>query len=77
MRGLRAQTGRLAGDGEEGGDAQCNPPRHVLHVHPETDPRHDDDEDGGDVGLDQVEPDTAVQLKLSSQTTVVPWKREE
>ena len=34
---------------EEGGDAERNPPRHVLHVHPEADPGHDDDEDGGDV----------------------------
>ena len=48
----------------------------MLHVHPEADPGHDDDEDGGDVGLDQVEANTAMQPKLSSQTAVVPWGQQ-
>ena len=48
----------------------------MLHVHPEADPGHDDDEDGGDVGLDQVEANTAMELKLSSQTAVVPWEHQ-
>ena len=48
----------------------------MLHVHPEADPGDDDDEDGGDVGLDQVEANTAVKLKLSSQTAVVPWEQQ-
>ena len=73
---LRAEPCWLAGDGEESGDAQGHPARHVLHVHPEADPGHDDDEDGGDVGLDQVEANTAMQPKLSSQTAVVPWQQQ-
>ena len=46
----------------------------MLHVHPEGDPGHDDKEDGGYVGLDQVEPDTSVQVELGSQAAVVAWK---
>ena len=73
---LWAEARWLAGDGEEGGDAQGHPARHVLHVHPEADPGHDDDEDGGDVGLDQVEANTAMSLKLGCQTAVVPWEQQ-
>ena len=29
--------------------------RDVLHIHPEADPGHNHDEDGGDVALDQWE----------------------
>ena len=71
LRSLRAETCGLAGDGEERGHPQRHSPRHVLHVHPEADPGHDDDEDGGDVGLDQVEPDAPVQLELGGQAAVV------
>ena len=45
--------------------------RDVLHIHPEADPGHDHDEDGGHVALDQVEADTAVQQELGSQAAVV------
>ena len=91
LRCLRAEACWLAGDGEQGGDAQGDPAEHhghggdggcwqhwpaghVLHVHPEADPGHDHDEDGGDVALDQVEADTAVQLELGRQAAVVTWQ---
>ena len=91
LRCLRAEAGWLAGDGEQGGDAQGDPAEHhghggdggywqhwpaghVLHVHPEADPGHDHDEDGGHVALDQVEADTAVQLELGGQAAVVTWQ---
>ena len=74
LRSLGAETCWLAGDGEEGGDPQSHPARDVLHVHPEADPGHDHDEDGGDVALDQVEADTAVQLELGGQAAVVTWQ---
>ena len=94
LRCLRAEACWLAGDGEQGGDAQGDPAEHhghgcggdggywhhwpaghVLHVHPEADPGDDDDEDGGDVGLDQVKSNTSVQLKFSRQATVVTWNK--
>ena len=71
LRRFRAETCRLAGDGEEGRHPQRHPARHVLHVHPEADPGHDDDEDGGDVGLDHVEPNATGQVELGHQTAVV------
>ena len=71
LGGLRTEACRLAGDGEEGRHPQRHPARHVLHVHPEADPGHDHDEDGRNVGLDQVKPNTSVQLELCCQTTVV------
>ena len=91
LRCLRAEAGWLAGDGEQGGDAQGDPAEHhghgddggywqhwpaghVLHVHPEADPGHDHDEDGGHVALDQVEADTPVQLELGGQAAVVTWQ---
>lgn len=46
----------------------------MLDVHPEGDPGDDDDEDGGDVGLDKVEPNTSLQLKPRSQAAVVTCK---
>ena len=45
--------------------------RDMLNIHPEADPGHNHDEDGGHVALDQVEPNAAVKLKLCSQTAVV------
>ena len=46
----------------------------MLDVHPEGHPGDDDDEDGGDVGLNQVEPNTSLQLKSRSQAAVVTCK---
>ena len=46
----------------------------MLHVHPEADPGHDHDEDGGDVGLNQVEPDAPIQVELGCQTTVISYE---
>ena len=43
----------------------------VLHIHPEADPGHDHDEDGGHVALDQVEANAAVKPELGRQAAVV------
>ena len=43
----------------------------MLNIHPEANPGHDHDEDGGHVALDQVEPDAAVQLEPGRQAAVV------
>ncbi len=56
---------------EQRGDSQRGPSRHRVHVHPEGDPGDDDDEDGGQVRLDQVEAQRAAQVELGQQTTVV------
>ena len=47
--------------------------RHMLNIHPKADPRNDHDEDGGNVGLHQMEANTPIQVELCSQTTVVPY----
>ena len=43
----------------------------MLHIHPEADPGHDHDEDGGHVALDQVEANAAVKPELGRQAAVV------
>ena len=68
---LWAEPCWLAGDGEEGGHAQGHPPGHVLHIHPEGDPGHYHKEDGGDVGLHQVEPNASVKVELRCKAAVV------
>ena len=45
--------------------------RDMLNIHPEADPGHDHDEDGGHVALDQVEPNAAVKPELGRQAAVV------
>ena len=66
-----ALTGRLAGDGEERGDAERGPARHGVDVHPEGDPRDDHDQDRGDVRLDHVEPHGTTEMKFSHQAAVI------
>ena len=61
---MYALTRGLAWHCEEGGDAQGGPPGHRVHVHPEADPGDDDDQNGGDVGLDHVEPQGSLQVEL-------------
>ena len=43
----------------------------MLNIHPEADPGDNDNENGWDVGLDQVESNAAVKFELCCQTTVV------
>ena len=59
-------TCRLAGDGEEGGDAERGPARHGVDVHPEGDPRDDHDQDRGDVRLHHVEPHRPREVELGN-----------
>ena len=47
-------VGVLGGESEEGGHPQRHPGRHRLRLDPEADPGHDDDEAGGDVGVEEV-----------------------
>ena len=70
-------TGRLAGDGEESGDAERGPARDGVDVHPEGDPRDNHDQDGGDVRLDHVEPHRTTQVKLGHQAAVITCKKNE
>ena len=44
----------LRAEGEEAGDPQRDPGWHGLRLDPERDPGHDDDEAGGDVGVEEV-----------------------
>ena len=45
--------------------------RDVLHIHPEADPGHDHNEDGGHVALHQVETNATMKLELGRQAAVV------
>ena len=47
-------AGALGRHGEHGGDAQGHPGGRGIHVDPEGNPGQDDDEQRGDVHLDQV-----------------------
>ena len=49
--------GHLSRDAEERDDPEGDPCGHAVDVHPEADPRDAHDEGGGQVALDQVEPD--------------------
>ena len=44
----------LGGESQQGGHSQGDPGRNGLRLDPETDPGHDDDQTGGDVGVEQV-----------------------
>ena len=67
-------VGHLARDAEERDDPECDSGGHAVHVHPEADPRDAHDESGGQVALDEVEPDGPVQVELRSQAAVVTCK---
>ena len=67
-------VGDLSRDAEERDDAEGDPGGDAVDVHPEGDPRDADDERGGQVRLDQVEPDRAVQVELRRQAAVVTCK---
>ena len=54
----------LGGHGEHGGDAQAHPGGRGVHVDPEGHPGEDDDEQRGDVHLDQVVAHLPLQEEL-------------
>ena len=54
----------LGGHGEHGGDAQAHAGRCGVHVDPEGHPGQDDDEQRGDVHLDQVVAHLPLQVEL-------------
>ena len=45
----------------------------MFHIHPEADPRDDDDENCWNVGLNKMETDAPIQVKFGSQTTIVSY----
>merc|ERR1719378_207252 len=54
---------------------QSHSTRNVFHIHPEADPRDDDDENCWNVGLNKMETDAPIQVKFGSQTTIVSHDR--
>ena len=68
-------TWGFTGHCEKGGDAQGRSSGHRVDVHPEGDPGDDDDEDGGQVGLDHVKAQRPFQVQLGEQAAVVTWKK--
>lgn len=54
----------LCGHGEHGGDAESDSSWCCIHVDPEGDPGQDNDEQAGDVHLDQVIAHLPLQLEL-------------
>ena len=47
-------VGMLRGEREKGSDTESDPSRDSLGLDPEADPGHNDDEAGGDVGVEEV-----------------------
>ncbi len=60
--------------GEKGGDPESRSSGHRVDVHPEGDPGDDDNEDGGQVGLDHVKAQRPFQVEFGKQAAVVAWK---
>ena len=61
----------LRGDGEHGEQTEGDARRHSLNVDPEGDPRQDDNEDAGDVELDEVVLEHAPQFERRLDTAEV------
>lgn len=57
-------TRALGGHGEHGGDAEAYTGRGSIHIDPEGDPGQDDDEQAGDVHLNQIVTHLPFQVKL-------------
>ena len=45
----------------------------MFYIHPEADPRDDDDENCWNVGLNKMETDAPIQVKFGSQTTIISY----
>ena len=58
-----SRAGALGGHGEHSGDAQAHTGGGSIHVDPEGDPREDDNEQAGDVHLDQVVAHLSLQVE--------------
>ena len=67
---------RFAWHCEECCHSQSRSSRHSIHVHPEGDPWDDHDQDGGDVGLDNVKAERPGQLEFCHQTAVITCKKK-
>lgn len=68
-------TGALGGHGQHSGDAQTHPGGRGVHVDPEGNPGQDDDEQRGDVHLDQVVAHLTLQVETSLDTGEFTWRR--
>ena len=60
-------VGVLRGKREKGSDTESDPSRDSLGLDPEADPGHNDDEAGGDVGVEQVVAETPLELEHNLQ----------
>ena len=65
----------LGGESQQGGHSQRYPGRHGLRLDPETDPGHDDDQTGGDVGVEQVVAQPPLEHKHHLQTGEVACRQ--
>lgn len=61
-------AGALRGHGKHSGDAQCHSGRSRVHIDPKRHPGQDDDQEGGDVHLDQVVAHLALQVEFHFNT---------
>ena len=64
-------VGVLGGEGQERGHPQRDPGRDSLRLDPEADPGHDDDQAGGDVGVEQVVAQPSFEHEHNLQTREV------
>ena len=72
-QGLLA-VGVLGGEGQQGGHAQGHAGGHGLGLDPETDPGHDDDQTGGDVGVEEVVAQPPLEHEHHLQTREISCK---
>lgn len=73
-------SGALCGHGQHCGDTQTHPGWSGIHVDPEGHPGQDDDEQRGDIHLDQVVTHLTLQVETSLDTgefTCVEENEEE
>lgn len=55
----------MGGHGEHGGDTQRHPGRSSIHINPERHPGQDDNEERGNVHLDQVVSHLTLQMEFN------------
>ena len=67
-------AGALRGHGQHSCDAQTDPGGCGIHVDPEGNPGQDDDEQRGDVHLDQVVAHLTLQVETSLDTGEFTWR---
>ena len=64
----------LRREGEQTGDPQGDPGGHGLGLDPERDPGHDDDQTGGDVGVEQVVAESTLEHEDDLEAGELSWK---